>query len=112
LRCGHGLGAFGNQPLPALRAAAITDFEPANILLPGQITWQNARRPSHTAGLAPDADWQLALDQKRFHLKPAPPAPLRDLHFAIHPEREFRVITHPPSPPAFAWPTILAHYSV
>ena len=43
---------------------------------------------------------------------PVAPTRLKSLTIILHPERQFWVITHPPSPPAFAWPTVLAHYSL
>jgi hypothetical protein len=138
-------GIFQNRLGSLLRAAAITDFEPANALLAEQIAWHNAPHPCRTTGLVPDAAWQLALKEKRSKLKAPPPATLCDLHFAIylqrrcandhsiellgrhwpitptrvksvtvilHPLRQFWVLPHLPLPPAFAWPTILAHYSL
>ena len=80
-------GTFQNRLVSLLSAAAITDFAPANLLLAEQIAWHNAHRPCRTTGLAPDTAWQLALDEKRSHLKPASPATLCDLHFAIHLQR-------------------------
>ena len=43
---------------------------------------------------------------------PIAPSRLKHLTIVLHPERQFWVIPHPPSPPVFAWPTILAHYSL
>ena len=43
---------------------------------------------------------------------PVAPTRLKSLTIILHPERQFWVIPHPPSPPAFAWPTVLAHYSL
>lgn len=37
---------------------------------------------------------------------------LKSITIILHPERQFWVIPHPPLPPAFAWPSILAHYSL
>jgi hypothetical protein len=138
-------GTFQKRLVSLLSAAAIRDFAPANALLAEQIAWHNAHRACRTTGLVPDAAWQLALEQKRSKLQPAPLPALCDLHLAIqlqrrcsndhtievfgrrwpitptrlksvtlilHPERQFWVIPHPPLPPAFAWPSILAHYSL
>ena len=138
-------GTFQNRLVSLLRAAAITEFEPANALLAEQIAWHNAHRPCRTTGLVPDAAWQLAVEEKRSKLAPPPLPALCDLHFAIHlqrrcandhsievfarrwpiaptrlksvtivlhPDRQFWVIPHPPAAPTFAWPTILAHYSL
>ena len=141
----HRFGTFQNRLVSLLSAAGIADFAPANALLAEQIAWHNAHKPCRTTGLVPDQAWQLALDENRSKLAPAPPATLCDLHFAIHlrrgcppdhtieflgsrwpiaptllksitillhPERQFRVIPHPTLPPTFAWPSILAHYSL
>jgi hypothetical protein len=40
------------------------------------------------------------------------PTLLKHVTIVLHPERQFWVIPHPPAPPAFAWPAILAHYSL
>ena len=138
-------GTFQNRLVSLLSAAGIADFAPANALLAEQIAWHNAHKACRTTGLCPDKAWQIALEENRSKLQPAPPATLCDLHFAIHlqrrcspdhtieflgrrwpiaptllksitiilhPERQFWVIPHPPLPPAFAWPSILAHYSL
>ena len=138
-------GTFQNRLVSLLSAAAVTDFAPANALLAEQIAWHNARHRCRTTGLTPDHSWQLALEQNRSQLTPAPLPTLCDLHFALqfprrcspdhsielfarrwpiapsrlqtvtivhHPERQFWVIPHPPVPPAFAWPSILAHYTL
>ena len=40
------------------------------------------------------------------------PTRLKSVTIVLHPGRQFWVIPHPPIPPAFAWPAILAHYSL
>ena len=80
-------GTFQNRLVSLLSAAGIADFEPANALLAEQIAWHNAHKTCRTTGLCADKAWQLALDETRSKLQPAPPATLCDLHFAIHLQR-------------------------
>ena len=77
-------GTFQNRLASLLSAAAITDFAPANALLAEQIAWHNARHRCRTTGRTPDHSWQLALDENRSKLAPAPLPTLCDLHFALH----------------------------
>ena len=43
---------------------------------------------------------------------PIAPTLLKSITIILHPERQFWVIPHPPLPPTFAWPSVLAHYSL
>jgi hypothetical protein len=44
--------------------------------------------------------------------RPVAPTHLKSLPILLHPQRQSWVIPHPPTPPAFAWPHVLAHYSL
>ena len=43
---------------------------------------------------------------------PIAPTRLKTVTILHHPERQFWVIPHPPTAPAFAWPSILAHHTL
>lgn len=81
-------GYFQKRLCTLLAAEKITTCEAANELLDVQLAWHNAHHPCRTTGLTPDAAWELALREKRSHLKPVPPAALLDLHFALYLQRK------------------------
>jgi hypothetical protein len=65
----------------------VSDYPSANALLQTQISWHNQRHVCRTTGLTPQAAWELALNEKRSHLRPLPPTTLLDLHLALHLQR-------------------------
>ena len=65
----------------------VAEYKMANALLQTQITWHNQHHVCRTTGLIPNVAWELALKEKRSHLRPVPPAALLDLHLAIHLQR-------------------------
>jgi len=78
-----------NRLVTLLAYEKITDYPPANALLRTQIARHNAHDVCRTTGLTPNATWDLALQEKRNHPRPAPATPLLDLHLALYLQRRF-----------------------
>jgi hypothetical protein len=78
---------FQKRLVTLLAYERITDYGPANQLLPIQIAWHNAHHVCRTTGLTPNGAWDKALHENRSRLQPAPPLPLLDLHLALYHQR-------------------------
>jgi hypothetical protein len=80
-------GTFQNRLVTLLAYEKIADYKKANALLQIQIDWHNQNHVCRTTGLTPNAAWDLALKEKRNHLRSVPAIPLLDLHLALYVQR-------------------------
>jgi hypothetical protein len=78
---------FQKRLVSLLAYEKITDDKNANALLLTQIPWHNQHHRWRTTGLTPNAAGDLALKEKRSHLRAVPAVPLLDLPLARYLQR-------------------------
>lgn len=77
-------GTFQRRLVTLLSYDKVQDADKANELLQLEIDHYNQTHLHSTTGLTPNQAWEKALQEKRCHLRPAPPETLLDLHLALH----------------------------
>jgi hypothetical protein len=81
-------GTFQRRLVTLLAYEKIQDLQQANQFLQTEIQHYNQSHLHSTTGLTPNQAWDKALQEDRCHLRPVPPQPLLNLHFALHIPRQ------------------------
>ena len=80
-------GFLQNRLVSVFAYEKVRDYDHANRLLAEQIEFYNQHHVCRTTGRTPNQAWERAEQEGRTQRQPCPPAPLLDLHLALHVRR-------------------------